>query len=746
MASYNASTGYKEKVNDDQVINLVETGVQNSVGDWLNSSDLTKERLKSTYEFAGVPAGHLTPNGVSTIVDTSTTETIEAYTALLSDLFLNNGKLARFVPYSEAPGSFKAAKDASMITNYCIFKQNNGWEIIEKWIKSALLWKNGIVRWDYIEDFEYQFDEYEKIDQIKLDEILAEENVEIVGDLEFDSDPMTGQAMFLNVRLKRTIDKSRVKIENVPPENFRISREATSFDDASFVGIQTTMTRSEIRKYWPDVAENISEDEWDELGIDDWVGASRYSEDIAARKMVTGQNYWSNAHLTETPLEANRELTVTECWMKVDRDGDGIAELKHFIIAGSHILLEEDCDMIPLASISPIDVPHEFYGLSIADFTRSSTLAATAILRGFVENTYLTNYSPKLADPNVVDFSALQNMKPKQIIPTNGNPAAAVAQLQPETISSGTVPLLEHLQTIKEQATGMSKAAQGLNDTLYVSGNSEAKLAAVQSASQKRIQHIARRFAETGLKRLCHGIYKTMRKCMSEMKFHYQGVYANIDPMLLPTDMDIEVFLDLGENSNQNKLQKLQMVGTQILPALNQAGAGMIVKPEAPAVLATKTMEAMGIDSNDFLEDYTTPEFKEKAAQALQQQSQAKQAEQDNMQKKAAADLALQEANVAYTNAQAKNTSDDNIKQLAVAMDKHQQEWADLAIKSVKEGAQIPPAPNFEELLMMAKMAIDMSQANPAALAAEPTAQPQQQAQPSEEEIMAMMQQQGGMM
>ena len=158
----------------------------------------------------------------------------------------------------------------------------------------------------------------------------------------------------------------------------------------------------------------------------------------------------------------------------------------------------------------PIDVPHEFYGLSMADFTRSSTLASTAILRGFVENTYLTNYSPKLADPNVVDFSALQNMKPKQIIPTNGNPQGAVAQLPPETISTGTVPLLEHLQLIKEQATGMSKAAQGLNDTLYVSGNSEQKLSAVQSAAQKRIQHIARRFAETGFKRLISGIYRTM--------------------------------------------------------------------------------------------------------------------------------------------------------------------------------------------------------------------------------------------
>ena len=719
------STGYKEKVTDDQVINLVETGVMNSVGDWLNSSDLTKERLKSTYEFAGVPVGHLTPNGVSTIVDTSTTETVEAYTALLSDLFINNGKLARFVPYSEAPNAFKNARDASMITNYCIFKQNNGWEIIEKWIKSALLWKNGIVRWDYVEDYEYQFDEYEKIEQIKLDELLSDENVEIVGDLEFDTDPMTGVAVYMNVRLKRKIDKSRVKIDNVPPENFRISREATSFDDASFVGIQTTMTRSEIRKYWSEVAENISEDEWDELGTDDWVGASRYSEDIAARKMVTGQNYWSNSQFNETPLEANRELTVTECWLKVDRDGDGVAELKHFIIAGSHILAEEDCDMIPLAVVSPIDVPHEFYGLSIADFTRSSTLASTAILRGFVENTYLTNYSPKLADPNVVDFSALQNMKPKQIIPTNGNPAAAVAALQPDTISTGTVPLLEHLQTIKEQATGMSKAAQGLNDTLYVSGNSEQKVAAVQSASQKRIQHIARRFAETGFKRLCHGVYKTMRKCMNEMKFHYQGIYATIDPAMLPMDMDIEVFLDLGENSNQNKLQKLQQVGTTILPQLNQAGAGMIVKPEAPAVLATKIMEAMGIDSNDFLEDYTTPEFKQKAQEAIQKQSEAKAQEQDMLAKKAQADLALQEANVSYTNAQAKNTSDDNIKQLAVALDKHYQEWADLQIKATKEGAQIMPEPNFEEMLMMAKMAIEMS-GKPAASAAEPAANQEQ--------------------
>ena len=714
---------YGEKVSDEQLINLIEAGVQNSIGDWLNSSDLTRERLRSTYEYAGVPDFHLAPQGVSSIVDTSTTEVVEAYTAVLSDLFLNNQKIAKFIPMDDQPASFKAAREASMVTNYVIFKQNKGWELLQTWFKSALLWKNGIVRWDYVEDYDYKIEEYEKIDQAKLDELLSDDNVEIVGDLQFENelgetDPLGGQEpdaqlMYVDVRIRRKIDKSRIVIENVPPENFRISRDAKSIEDAVFVGVQTDMTRSEIRKNWPDVAANI--EEWDELGSQEqWLGNARYSEDIAARKQVTGQEYWQGSVSQDLfPLEANREVTVTECWIRVDRDGDGIAELKRFIIAGNHILWEEDTDMIPLASITPIDIPHEFYGLSMADFTRSSTLASTAILRGFVENTYLTNYAPKLADPNVVDFSALQNMKPKQIVPTNGNPAAAVQPLPPETISTGTVPLLEHLQLIKEQATGMSKAAQGLNDTLYVSGNSEAKLQAVQSASQKRIQHIARRFAETGLKRMIKGVYTIMRTNMqSKIGMLHDGFYTMVDPQSLPMDMECEIFLDIGENSNANMVQKLARVGQEILPRLNEAGAGMSIKPEAPAVLATKLIEALGLDSNDYLEDYTTDEFKEKASQALEEQSQQNQKKQELEDRKMAADAALAEANVAYTGAQTKNTFDDNAKQLAVSIDKHFQEWADLQIKSVKEGAELPPRPDYTQILMMAQQLLNPSNPN----------------------------------
>lgn len=728
--------GYKEEVTDDQVVNLIESGIMSSSGDWLNSSDLSKERQKSTYEYAGIAQNHLAPQGVSTIVDTSTTEVVEAYIAVLSELFLNNGKLARFFPMDDTPGAYKQARDASMVTNYAIFKQNNGWETIQTWMKSALLWKNGIIRWDYVEDFHYTIEEYERVDQAKLDMLLADEAVEIVGDLEFENETVgmdaTGELMpgatgliYTNVRLRRKEDKSRCKISNVPPENFRISRNAESIDDADFIGIQTEMTRSEIRKTWPEVSETI--ENWDELG-DEESWTAPFSEDVAARKMVTGQNYAYGANHDAT-LEANREVTVTECWIRVDRDGDGIAELKHFITVGNHILHEADVNSIPLASLSPIDIPFEFYGLSMADFTRSSTLASTAILRGFVENTYLTNYSPKLADPNVVDFAALQNMKPKQIIPTNGNPVGAVQALQPETISTGTVPLLQHLQIVKEQATGMSKAAQGLQDELFVSGNSEAKLSQIQTASQKRIQHIARRFAETGLKRLVKGVYSCMRECLQQhIKYVDGSTFRNVNVQDLPRNMDCEIFLDLGENSNSNLITKYTQIGNAILPALNEQGAGMAVKTDAPAVLATKLIEAMGIDSNDFLEDYTTDEFKEKAAKAVEQQSQMAQKAKALEARKIEADASLAEANVAFTGAQTKNTTDDNAKQLAVAIDKHHQEWAELTIKAGKEGIQLPDRPSFDEILLLAKQVMQSQEEQPQPPAEEPQPQaPQEQ-------------------
>jgi len=708
------SQGYKEKVTDEELVSMIETGVMNSVGDFLNSSDMARERQKATFEYGMMPDFHLKPQGVSQIVSSDTVEAVEGYSAIISELLFNNNKIARFTPYSNSPKAFHEAKVASDLVNYEIFKKNAGWEILNTWVKAALLWKNSIVRWEFIEDFEYSFEEYESISQENLDTLLADDDVEVVGQLEYEQELTTdedGNAVYAmvykNVRLKRKHNKTRVELRNIHPESFRITRDAHNFEDASFVGIQIDMTRSEIRKYFPQIAENI---DWDAIGDGSYDWATKYTEEQAARKRLVGEEYWLGGNSRELyPVEANRQVTVVECWLHVDRDGDGIAELKHFIIAGTTILLEEDCDMIPLAALCPFEVPHEFFGLSVADMIRPSTMASTAILRGFVENVYLTNYSPKLADPNVVDFSALQNMKPKQIIATNGNPQTAVSAMTPDTISTGTVPLLEMLQLHKEQATGLSKAAQGLNDTLYVSGNSEEKMQRAMTAAQIRIQYMARRFVETGIKRMVEGVYKTMRTKMRGQTVGYfdqNQVYASVDPGSLPSNMLIQIDADVGENGNNNVVKKMTMVGQQLLPALQQAGAGGAVNPAAAVRIAAKTLEAMDLDPLEFLEDYTSDDFIKKAEQSkaneMQAAEKAKQLEEQIKQ----LNMAQQQATIDLTNIQSKNAMQDNVKQLMVALDKSHQEWAKLYIQAAKEGVELPPQPKIDDLLAVASKAI----------------------------------------
>ena len=172
--------------------------------------------------------------------------------------------------------------------------------------------------------------------------------------------------------------------------------------------------------------------------------------------------------------------------------------------------------------------------------------------------------------------------------------------------------------------------------------------------------------------------------------------------------MECDILLDIGENSNSNMIQKFNMLGGQILPSLNEQGQGMVVKPEAPAVLATTLIESLGLDSNDFLEDYTTDEFKQKAAEAVQQQTEEAQKVKALEDRKMEADAALAEANVMFTGAQTKNTQDDNAKQLAVSIDKHFQEWADLYIKAAKEElTEMPKQPDYNMIIAMAKQILN---------------------------------------
>jgi hypothetical protein len=693
----NNEDGYKVQVSDEDLNTLLDYKLEQASASFLDTSELSDERQKSTYEYAMIPQGHLKPQGVSRIVSSDTVEAIEGYTAVLSELLFDNNKLAKFKAYDRTPLAYHRATAASELLNHCLFSKNRGWSVLNTWLKSALMWKLSAVTWTYASEEKVSFEEYEVIDSTALDVLLSDPEITTTGDIYLDE--QTGN--YLDVRLKRTKVTNKVVVSAVPPETLRVGRGATGIHDASFVGFEEEMTRSEIRERWPEAAEGV---DWS--SVDSNVHyATNLNTDSLARKQAIGTTLLLGSG-DDNQLEATESAVVLRCWVYVDRDGDGIAELKYIVRVGDTILEEEDADHIQVATFTPFEIPFELEGLSMSDMVRPSTLASTAILRGFVENTYLTNYAPKIADPNVVDFSALQNMKPKQIIASNGNPQGAVASLPPEQISTGTVPLLQFLQGHKEQATGLSKAAQGLNDALYVSGNSEAKVSQVQSAAQLRIQFIARRFMETGGRELLEGIYRTMQKEMRGGSVgDYTGNQRYLDVLIndLPGIEYMSVEADVGDASNQTQLQKLQMIGQQILPALRDAGAGAVVAPTAASTIAVQAFDALGLDPLDYLIDINTDEFKKKAeeGQKSDQEAQAKAKQLEELTQKLAIDL--QKANIDYTNVQAQNAIQDNLKQLMVALDKSEQEWSKLALEAGKEQQPMPTKTNIDVLYAKAQ-------------------------------------------
>ena len=683
---------HDKKVDDDQLIHSIDRYIRNSDGGYTGNSDVAKRRENSIYEMSLEAKGDLAPQGVSKIVSSDSAEIAEGYTALIVKLLLDNNKLAMFVPYNDTIAATKRAQMASSVVNYCLFNSNpDGWSKLSTWIKSAVVLGNSAITWGWEEQFDYEVEEYDSIDEVSLDQLLADPDLEIVGTLLVDEDnsvPEEDVVIYTDVRLRRKIDKSGVKLRNIAPESFIIDTAASSIPDAKFVGIVTDMTRSDIRRNWPDFSGDIS-DLGEESSIHDF--------DIGnfARKDAAGLKTWNLNSDTEEE-EANITVTVIECWIRSDRDGDGIAELKHVIKAGSVILEEDDVSYIPLAMLNPIEIPHEFYGLSLLDMARSQTQATTAILRGFVENVYFGNYGRTLADPNVVDFSALQNPMPKQIIATNGNPAAAVQQLQPEPISPGTSGMLEFLGLQKEQSTGLTKTAMGLNDALYVSGNSEAKMAGAQNAAQVRIEHVARRFVESGIKDLCRGVLREMKSNLKNPLRYSNGKgYASItseDLQLMPSNMDLDVQANLGENSNMNVGVKLNQLA-ELLPMMAQdPSAAAYINPMASFNLASDIIENMGMDPTRFLVD---PED-----EAGQQQIQQKKQEAEEQSKKGEelqmAKLQLEgdtaKANIGLIKAEVDNKKIDNKRQLLQAEDESNRKWAEIAVKAMgTEGAQIPP-------------------------------------------------------
>ena len=563
-----------KKVSELEIKSIISSEINNSMG-FLGGA-LSESRKKSLEYYMGEKLG-TEQDGRSQVVSTDVSDTIETILPNLLRVFTSSDQVVRCEPVKAE--DVLLADQVTNYINYIFNKDNNGFSVLYTWFKDALLEKNGIVKvyWDDAEKVEQET--YENLNDQEYELLIADDDVEVIQEESFP-DTYTkeqyelfkadmeskgqlvediAQPKIHNCIIKRTKSVGKVKIENIPPEEFLIQRSAKTIEDASFVAQRVLKTRSDLI----------------EMGYDeDIVNNLPTSNNI----LYNDESLVRNSNIDESPTDdspddSTSEIEVFECYVRVDMDGDGVAELRKVICAGTgYVILENmPCDFIPFCSLTPIPMPHRFYGRSVSELVEDVQLVKSTVMRQLLDNMYLTNNNRVAVMDGMVNLDDLLTNRPGGVVRTKQPPSQVMMPMQNQTISQQAFPLLEYLDTVRESRTGVTRYNQGMDaDALNKTATG---VNALMSQSQMRMELIARVFAETGVKDLFKRIFELTCKYQDkERVVELNNQFIPVKPTEWRNRYNISITVGLGTGSSEQQIGMLNNILERQLTSLSITG------------------------------------------------------------------------------------------------------------------------------------------------------------------------------
>lgn len=645
---------------EDELKALTDTEMRQAVGYY--GGKLAEQRRKAEYYYLGLAKGDLSPpeiEGRSTVVSTDVRNTIESMLPQLMVKFVGGDSVVEFE--AAQPGDEEKAQQCTDYLNYLFFKKNNGHNITYTWFKDALLQKRGIIKVWWDTRVEETREEYRGLNDVELSQVLDDDEVEPIEHSQYPdeedakhreeamqqlSQPLeqamqaaqqgdqqaTGAVMQIqqqlagieqtppkmlhDVTFKRKKTSGKLCVENVPPEEFLISRKAKSIADAPFVGHRLPRTLSELRSMGYKNIDNISGDDQ---------AASLNAERIERLAYDDEQSYLQMDQTNSD--ESQRVVWVTECYVRCDFDGDGIAELRKVVRAGNEILENEVVDVVPFVSICPLPLPHKFFGLSIADMAMEPQRIKTSILRAQLDNLYLQVNGRYFAVENQVNLDDLLTSRPGGVVRVKN--AGAVGRLDQSQGDAGdSMNMIQYMEDFLENSTGWTRYSQG-NDSGSLNKTATG-MNIITNRSDMRLDLIARNFAEG---------FVDMFRLMLKLVCQYQdgktevrisGKWVELDPREWRNQFDVTINVGLGTGNKDQNVQHLMMLGNLI----QQAAPILPPQPDKVHNLINEVAKNMGFKSADkFVSDpKTQPPQQPKPDPEMAKVVAQHQLEQDKMQ------------------------------------------------------------------------------------------------------------------
>ena len=578
-----------------------------------HDSEFAADRIKAMSFYLGEPLGNEV-DGRSQVISTETSDMIEMIMPQLMRIFGETDDFVRFE--ARGPEDVQAAAQATEYVNFICNNDNDGFQIFHDWFKDAILFKAGIVKHYWHETEESVEETLEGLTDDELTVLLADDDVKVIEQeahevgtpVEAPDGSIMPPPMAYDVKVERTKKDGRVKIENVPPEEFLFSQRAKSLDDCRFVGHRTQMTVSELIEMGYD--RDIVEDN------------AGYTEvDTLNEKQARFQDLESQAQNTTSDI-SEQDVLVTEVYIKTDYNDDGKSQIRRVVCIGTGytIVENESYYQFPFSVISPILMPHRMIGRGVAELLADLQTSKTAILRQLLDNIYLMNNARVSAVEGQVNMDDLISNRPGGIVRMRA--PGMVQPITPPSVADSAFPLLSYMDGVREMRTGMSKASMGLDADALQSSTAVAVNATV-SAAQAKIEMIARVFAETGVKRLMKCILQLVKEHQPQERIiRLRNTFVPMDPADWENEFDVTVNVGLGRGDAQKRQAALAQVAAKQEQVLTQMGLDnpLCTIGQYRATLA-KMLDSSGIKSADefFLDpDNLPPELQQKIQQKMQ--------------------------------------------------------------------------------------------------------------------------------
>ena len=559
------------RLSKQKLLSLISQEITGSLGFY--ASDLSKQRENALKYYLGEPLGNEV-EGRSSVVSQDLLEVIESILPSLMRMFTQSDKVVNFEPMQ--PEDVPYAEQISDYCNFIFNHDNDGFGILQSMFKTALLQKNGFCKVYWKASKEQKKETYKNLDETQYQALQIDDEVEIINveenvEEEESLEGLIDVQITYNVEVRRTKEYGRVTIDPVPPEEILVSSRATSLKDCNFIAHRVSKTVSELINmgFKKSDVENLPSAEDEVFNTEAQI---RRSYDDAT-----------------TDLEVNnidpsmRVVQITECYMKADVDGDGIAELRKIIVGGSgynnyNILENEEITILPFAMCVAIPMPFRFFGLSMYDLLADVQLMSTSIMRQTLDNMYMQNSARTIVVDGQANLDDLLTTRPGSIVRVK-SPNAVTPLQTPNFLNEG-LSMMQKIDQVKEKRSGVPNQLMGLNpDTINKSHTTAQSVNQMMNSSTQRIELIARSFAE-GVKEIFKNVLSVVCEYQDrERIIKLRGKFVSIDPREWVNRYDCTVQVGLGTGNQDQRLEVLQRVlGVQ--EKLLQAGGLGLVTPQ----------------------------------------------------------------------------------------------------------------------------------------------------------------------